>query len=455
MWAVVLSITFLLVGGIPNVAYSGTDVFRSSGGTWQVSFGGTGPWTPINTSSIGVADLAFGDFNGDCRTDVFRSSGGKWQVSFGGIGSWQTINTSSVGLSQLRFGDFDGDGRTDVFRSSGGKWQVSFAGTGPWTPINTSSIGVADLAFGDFDGDGRTDVFRSSGGKWQVSFGGTGPWTPINTSSIGLSQLRFGDFDGDGKTDVFRSSGGTWQVSFAGTGPWTPINTSSIGVANLGFGDFDGDGKTDVFRSSGGTWQVSFGGTGPWTPINTSSIGLSALRFGNFNGPPITREDTTGVCLRIARFTRATLSDANADTILQSASNVLQTDDDGGGPNDVACLVQLIRRGNVTVFDDGDGSIDSAAEFNAVIALPGFVKVVNQINWCSAIGFNIIGCAPTPGNSLVVVRFTANQEGILWAHEYGHTRGLPHNTGGTAIMNGTIITTHTMVTPSECAAYKK
>src|SRR4029450_12924826 len=128
MWAVVLSITFLLVGGIPNVAYSGTDVFRSSGGTWQGSFGGTGPGAPINTSSIGVADLAFGDFNGDCRTDVFRSSGGKWQVSFGGIGSWQTINTSSVGLSQLRFGDFDGDGRTDVFRSSGGEWQGCIVG---------------------------------------------------------------------------------------------------------------------------------------------------------------------------------------------------------------------------------------------------------------------------------------------------------------------------------------
>jgi hypothetical protein len=108
----------------------------------------------------------------------------------------------------------------------------------------------------------------------------------------------------------------------------------------------------------------------------------------------------------------------------------------------------------VTVFDDGDGSIDSAAEFNAVIALAGFVKVVNQINWCSGIGFNIIGCAPIPGSSLVVVRFTG-AEGILWAHEYGHTRGLPHNTGGTAIMNGTITATHTMVTPSECAAFKK
>jgi hypothetical protein len=109
----------------------------------------------------------------------------------------------------------------------------------------------------------------------------------------------------------------------------------------------------------------------------------------------------------------------------------------------------------VTAFNDGDGSIDSGAEFNAVVALQGHVKVVNQINWCGRIGFNIIGCSPTPGNSLVVVRFTANQEGILWAHEYGHTRGLPHNPASTAIMNPTIATTRTMVTPSECAAFNK
>ena len=258
-----------------------------------------------------------------------------------------------------------------------------------------------------------------------------------------------------GGTDVFRSSGGKWQVSFGGTGPWQDINTSSIGVSDLGFGDFDGDCRTDVFRSSGGKWWVSFAGTGPWQPINTSSIGLSSLRFGNFNGPATVGENTTGVCLQVSRYTTAMITNANADTILQSASNVLQTDDDGDGPNDVACLVQFTRRGPVTIFDDGDGSIDSSADFNTVIALQGFVKVVNQINWCGAIGFNIIGCAPVPGRSLVVVRFTANQEGILWAHEYGHTRGLEHNNAATAVMNGTISTTHLMVTPAECAAFKK
>src|SRR4030095_15499778 len=63
MWPALLAITFFLVWGIATKACSGTDVFRSSGGSWQVSFGGTGPWTPINTSSIGIADLTFGDFD--------------------------------------------------------------------------------------------------------------------------------------------------------------------------------------------------------------------------------------------------------------------------------------------------------------------------------------------------------------------------------------------------------
>jgi FG-GAP-like repeat len=344
---------------------------------------------------------------------------------------------------------------TDVFRSSGGKWQVSFGGTGTWQDINTSSIGLSALRFGDFDGNCRTDIFRSAGGQWRVSFNGTGQWQTINTSSIGVSDLRFGDFNGDGNTDVFRSSGGKWQVSFGGTGQWQTINTSSIGVSDLRFGDFNGDGNTDVFRSSGGKWQVSFGGTGQWQPINTSSIGVSDLGFGDFNGPAMTSEDRTAVCLRVARFRTATLSNADADAILRAASNVLQTDDDGSNSGDVACPVQFTRRGDVTAFAAGDGSIDSGAEFNEVVALPGHVKVVNQINWCSGIGFNIIGCAPVPGNSLVVVRFTANQEGILWAHEYGHTRGLEHNSSVDAVMNKTITTARVMVSPAECEAFRK
>jgi hypothetical protein len=156
--------------------------------------------------------------------------------------------------------------------------------------------------------------------------------------------------------------------------------------------------------------------------------------------------------LRVSRFTSASISNAEADAILASATTVLQTND---GPGDVACPVALSREGDVTVFTAGDGSIDSSAEFDAVIALPGYVMVVNQINWCGALIPNVIGCAPVPGGSLSVVRFTPSLEGILWAHEFGHTKGLSHrNDDSNAVMNGTIGSTRRRITAGESTAFR-
>jgi hypothetical protein len=156
--------------------------------------------------------------------------------------------------------------------------------------------------------------------------------------------------------------------------------------------------------------------------------------------------------LSVRRFTTSSLSNADADRIMADATTVLQTND---GPGDVECTTSLLRNGDVTVFADGDGSIDSSAEFSALIALPGHIKVVNQINWCGALIPNVIGCAPVPGNSLAVVRFTPALEGILWAHEYGHNKGLGHrNDDPNAVMNGTIGSTRRRVTAAECASYR-
>jgi hypothetical protein len=110
------------------------------------------------------------------------------------------------------------------------------------------------------------------------------------------------------------------------------------------------------------------------------------------------------------------------------------------------------------VFTSGNGSINSQTDFDRIMGLPGHVKVVNQINWCGTIKPNVIGCAPTPAtpNSQVVVRYTPSQEGILWLHEYGHTRGLSHrNNDPNAVMNGLIAPTRLWVNSSECTAYKK
>jgi hypothetical protein len=156
--------------------------------------------------------------------------------------------------------------------------------------------------------------------------------------------------------------------------------------------------------------------------------------------------------VQVRRYSNITMTNADADGITAAASTILQTND---GTGDVACPVALQRDGDVTVFTEGDGSIDSEAEFNGLTQLPGWVKIVNQINWCGALIPNVIGCAPVPGSSLAVVRFNAALEGHLWVHEFGHNKGLSHrNDDADAVMNGVIGETHRRVTAAECEAYK-
>ncbi len=155
--------------------------------------------------------------------------------------------------------------------------------------------------------------------------------------------------------------------------------------------------------------------------------------------------------LQIRRFTTASLTNARADQILAEKGTILQTDD---GSGDVACNVAFTRIGNVTTFATGSGSINSEADFTAVNNLPGHIKVVNQINWCGSFAPNIIGCAPVPGNSLVVVRFTENQEGLLWVHEFGHNKGLLHRDVTNAVMRPVININNKEVNSSECNSYQ-
>jgi len=88
-----------------------------------------------------------------------------------------------------------------------------------------------------------------------------------------------------------------------------------------------------------------------------------------------------------------------ADKILVDATSLLVNND---GIGDVSCLVLLQRRGDVTVFNNGTGFINTQADFNAINNLPGRVKVVNQISFCGTFN-NFLGCAPIPGTSQIVV----------------------------------------------------
>lgn len=162
--------------------------------------------------------------------------------------------------------------------------------------------------------------------------------------------------------------------------------------------------------------------------------------------------------LTVSRSTASSLSNSNADSILRDFSEAINTADSG---SDFACAEEFgtdflpalyLRDGSVTV-NNAPTEINSQADFNAVIGAPGYAKVVEEINWCGELLPNVIGCAPVPGDSFAVVRFTGNAEGILWAHEYGHTVGLSHTSGASRVMRGTINTANDEVTSDECISF--
>ena len=130
---------------------------------------------------------------------------------------------------------------------------------------------------------------------------------------------------------------------------------------------------------------------------------------------------------------------------------MLQT---ANGSGDTACNVELRRAGNVGVFSVTDGSLDTPVELATVFALPGNIKVVDDVNWCAnQFNSSYIGCGQTPGPSFITERFTASQEGILWAHEYGHNTGLPHNPNINFVMYFSIGSNRLRVTNTECTSY--
>ncbi|MCO7225585.1 hypothetical protein [Pleionea sp. CnH1-48] len=140
-------------------------------------------------------------------------------------------------------------------------------------------------------------------------------------------------------------------------------------------------------------------------------------------------------------------SNSEADRILGDASDILLTQD---GSDDVACPVTMKRSGNVTTTTQGDGTLDARGDLSAY---PDGITLVKAINYCSSLSPNIIGCASTPGKKAVFIRFTENQEGMVWAHEYGHNKGLSHRNGSNNLMDSYVGTSKRRVNQSECNSF--
>lgn len=160
------------------------------------------------------------------------------------------------------------------------------------------------------------------------------------------------------------------------------------------------------------------------------------------------------VKVKVQRHSTVSLTNADADRILKDMGKVLQKSD---RPGDIATPIQFVRQGSVTVLPANiPGVIQTQAQFNALMQAGTGVKVVQRILWCGSPGGSIIGCAPRPSSvvNLSVVRFTPAQEGILWAHEFGHNCNLSHRTNDVnAVMYPSIAPNRLVVNKSESNNY--
>ncbi len=214
-------------------------------------------------------------------------------LSPGGTGGWVNLATDPTPLANLRFGDFDGDNRTDVFSQlpSAAAPVALLVRRAAWQNLLIDPTPLHDLRFGDFDRDWpyrRLQRFAIGGTyQWRYSSGGVaelaepGPRTRRAGGSA-LRRLQRRPLDRRLQylrraVPLFPSGTGGWiylspTPSPTVTPPWSP-------VSDLRFGDFDGDNRTDVFRAYGSQWQFSSGGLGSWQNLATDSLPLTDLRF--------------------------------------------------------------------------------------------------------------------------------------------------------------------------------
>jgi hypothetical protein len=171
--------------------------------------------------------------------------------------------------------------------------------------------------------------------------------------------------------------------------------------------------------------------------------------------------------LAIAVHPTTTLSPKEANDVTRDASLILQSSD---WPGDTACPVELTVE-SLGTFEIGNGIVGSKFDFDKLFPAalaPGFtagaatapqvrtrhVRVVSQIFWCDVFIASAAGCADQPGLRIAVARRGADREGELWAHEVGHTRGLPHRNSWSAVMFEAILPDHKDLTALECTTYR-
>lgn len=438
-----------------------------------------------------------GDFNGDGKSDLLHAVGDSnyvhvWMSNGDGTFDVNTFSPwpdYSIPNGLWMIGHFNDDAAADIFHAVDGRdyahvWLSRSDGTfdvGAFRPWAGYAIPNGLWLTGDFDDDRHTDIFHavqdSNYAHIWLSDGKGGfavkTFSPAEDYVIPNGIWRTGDFDGDRRTDVvhgvqdtdyvhvWKSNGdGSFDVSVA-SGPAGYVIPNGEWIV----GRFNGDGRDDLLHVVNNVDYVH-----TWLSRTDGKFDVTTMQFwGGYPaskglviaGPPdpVGRTNPLHVLsiapargLSVRRHTSAALTNDEANEIYNETTLVLWRRET---MDDLSCDVRPFLSGTVGTFTAGDGFIDTEKEWDTVNGQSGFVKVVSAINWCGKIT-TALGCADVGSSSMVVVRLAAPMnEGILWAHEYGHTRGLGHRSGSTSLMHPTYALGHTAVNADECKAFKK
>ena len=140
-------------------------------------------------------------------------------------------------------------------------------------------------------------------------------------------------------------------------------------------------------------------------------------------------------------------TEAQADAIIAKMGSILQESD---GPDDVPCDVGFVRDGVIDSFRRIPNVILSENQFIAA-ADRSDVVVVERINWCGTPKSNVAGCTWL---GVSMVQRSARDPGNVWAHEFGHLKGLRHRSVRGALMNESVSSDSRQVSQEECDAYR-